>query len=109
MVLPLRDCLSQELNLLCSLDWLVTEEVIVNFLPVFLFIFSVLSLPLLILIFIWQGSLKTVEVLCGSRSGINGLVSSFVKLLQVKVDFCISIHVCTRRLALEIICISLFL
>ncbi|KAG5556455.1 hypothetical protein RHGRI_006903 [Rhododendron griersonianum] len=34
------------------------------------------------LILSWQGSLKTVEVLDTPRSGINGLVSSFVKLLQ---------------------------
>lgn len=47
VVLPLHDCLSQELNLLCSVD-----------------------------------CLKTVEVFCGPRAGINGLVSSFVKLLQ---------------------------
>ncbi|KAH7854924.1 hypothetical protein Vadar_019136 [Vaccinium darrowii] len=33
------------------------------------------------LILSWQGSLKTVEVL-DTHSGINGLVSSFVKLLQ---------------------------
>ncbi|KAF7147916.1 hypothetical protein RHSIM_Rhsim03G0021100 [Rhododendron simsii] len=47
VVLPLRDCLTQELSMLCCLD-----------------------------------SLKTVEVLDTPRSGINGLVSSFVKLLQ---------------------------
>ncbi|KAK3018768.1 hypothetical protein RJ639_003315 [Escallonia herrerae] len=47
VVLPLRDCLMQELNVLCMLD-----------------------------------SLKTVEVFNGSRVGINGLVTSFVKLLQ---------------------------
>lgn len=28
----------------------------------------------------------TVEVLNGKRAGINGLISSFVKLLQVKAD-----------------------
>ncbi|KAH6793861.1 Adenine nucleotide alpha hydrolases-like superfamily protein [Perilla frutescens var. hirtella] len=47
VVLPLRDCLSEELNMLCSLD-----------------------------------SLKTVEAFQQPRSGINGLISSFVKLLQ---------------------------
>ncbi|KAG8367889.1 hypothetical protein BUALT_Bualt16G0119500 [Buddleja alternifolia] len=47
VVLPLRDCLSEELNTLCSLD-----------------------------------SLKTIEVLQQPRSGINGLISSFVQLLQ---------------------------
>ncbi|KAK9290849.1 hypothetical protein L1049_009027 [Liquidambar formosana] len=47
VVLPLRDCLAQELNILCRID-----------------------------------SLKTVEVLNGSCSGINGLVSSFITLLQ---------------------------
>ncbi|CAI9297724.1 unnamed protein product [Lactuca saligna] len=47
VVLPLRDCLIQELNILCSLD-----------------------------------SLKIVEEFKDSRGGINGLVSSFVKLLQ---------------------------
>ncbi|CAK9182298.1 unnamed protein product [Ilex paraguariensis] len=47
VVLPLRDCLTQEVDMLCSLD-----------------------------------SLRTVEVFNGPRSGINGLVSSFVKLLQ---------------------------
>ncbi|KAI3471602.1 hypothetical protein Pfo_028252 [Paulownia fortunei] len=47
VVLPLRDCLSEELNMLCSLD-----------------------------------SLKTVEPFQHPRSGINGLISSFVKLLQ---------------------------
>lgn len=47
VVLPLRDCLVQELNMLCQLD-----------------------------------GLKTVELLNQTHSGINGLVSSFVKLLQ---------------------------
>ncbi|PIN10277.1 hypothetical protein CDL12_17124 [Handroanthus impetiginosus] len=47
VVLPLLDCLSEELNTLCSLD-----------------------------------SLKTIEVFQRPRSGINGLISSFVKLLQ---------------------------
>ncbi|KAL4571681.1 hypothetical protein LXL04_018444 [Taraxacum kok-saghyz] len=47
VVLPLRDCLIQELNILCTLD-----------------------------------RLETVEVFNNSCSGINGLVSSFVKLLQ---------------------------
>ncbi|KZV51586.1 cytoplasmic tRNA 2-thiolation protein 2 [Dorcoceras hygrometricum] len=47
VVLPLRDCLSEELNMLCTLD-----------------------------------SLKTVEALRQPRSGINGLISTFVKLLQ---------------------------
>ncbi|XP_058070755.1 cytoplasmic tRNA 2-thiolation protein 2 isoform X2 [Magnolia sinica] len=47
VVLPLRDCLSQELTMLCNLD-----------------------------------SLKTQELLDDHCSGINGLVSSFVKLLQ---------------------------
>uniref|UniRef100_A0A2N9F6E8 Cytoplasmic tRNA 2-thiolation protein 2 n=2 Tax=Fagus sylvatica TaxID=28930 RepID=A0A2N9F6E8_FAGSY len=47
VVLPLRDCLAQELNMLCRLD-----------------------------------GLKTVELLKGPCSGINGLVSSFVRLLQ---------------------------
>lgn len=30
------------------------------------------------------GSLKTLELYNGSRAGINGLISSFVKLLQVE-------------------------
>ncbi|KAL6987145.1 hypothetical protein U1Q18_012901 [Sarracenia purpurea var. burkii] len=47
VMLPLRDCLTQELDTLCSLD-----------------------------------SLKTAKVLGNPRFGINGLVSSFVKLLQ---------------------------
>ncbi|CAA2983293.1 cytoplasmic tRNA 2-thiolation 2 [Olea europaea subsp. europaea] len=47
VVLPLRDCISQELNMLCSLD-----------------------------------SLKMVETFQQPRCGINGLISSFVKLLQ---------------------------
>ncbi|KAK4412950.1 Cytoplasmic tRNA 2-thiolation protein 2 [Sesamum alatum] len=47
VVLPLRDCLSEELNMFCILD-----------------------------------SLKTVEAFQQPRSGINGLISSFVKLLQ---------------------------
>lgn len=47
IVLPLRDCLVQELNMLCHLD-----------------------------------GLKTVELLKGPCSGINGLVSSFVRILQ---------------------------
>lgn len=47
VVLPLRDCLSQELNMLCRID-----------------------------------GLKTLEVVNGPRSGINGLISSFVTLLQ---------------------------
>ena len=32
----------------------------------------------------WQCSLKIVELLNGPCSGINGLVSSFVKVLQVE-------------------------
>lgn len=47
VVLPLRDCLAQELNMLCRLD-----------------------------------GLKTMEVLNSPHSGINGLVASFVTLLQ---------------------------
>ncbi|XP_059295947.1 cytoplasmic tRNA 2-thiolation protein 2 [Lycium ferocissimum] len=47
VVLPLRDCPIHELNMLCSLD-----------------------------------SLMTAEVFNGTRAGINGLISSFVKLLQ---------------------------
>lgn len=47
VVLPLRDCLLQELSMLCSID-----------------------------------SLETVEVFNDPRVGINGLISSFVKLLQ---------------------------
>ncbi|KAK2653152.1 hypothetical protein Ddye_013008 [Dipteronia dyeriana] len=47
VVLPLRDCLAPELNMLCHLD-----------------------------------GLKTLEFSNGPCSGINGLVSSFVKLLQ---------------------------
>ncbi|KAA8517105.1 hypothetical protein F0562_017398 [Nyssa sinensis] len=47
IVLPLRDCLTQELNMLCCLD-----------------------------------RLETVEAINRPCSGINGLVSSFVKLLQ---------------------------
>ncbi|KAL0428543.1 UNVERIFIED_CONTAM: Cytoplasmic tRNA 2-thiolation protein 2 [Sesamum latifolium] len=50
VVLPLRDCLSEELNTLCSLDRF--------------------------------DSLKTIEVFQQPRSGINGLIASFVKLLQ---------------------------
>ncbi|KAJ4970092.1 hypothetical protein NE237_003191 [Protea cynaroides] len=47
VVLPLRDCLAQELKMLCHHE-----------------------------------GLKTLELLDGPRSGINGLVSSFVTLLQ---------------------------
>lgn len=47
VVLPLRDCFSRELNMLCRLD-----------------------------------GLKSVKLFKDSGSGINGLVSSFVKLLQ---------------------------
>ncbi|XP_073279267.1 cytoplasmic tRNA 2-thiolation protein 2 [Primulina huaijiensis] len=47
VVLPLRDCLSEELNMICSLD-----------------------------------CLKTVEASRQPLSGINGLISAFVKLLQ---------------------------
>lgn len=47
VVLPLRDCLAKELNMLCQLD-----------------------------------RLKTVELINQTHSGINGLVSSFVKILQ---------------------------
>nr|GEV12015.1 cytoplasmic tRNA 2-thiolation protein 2 [Tanacetum cinerariifolium] len=47
VVLPLRDCLMQEINILCNLD-----------------------------------SLKIVEVFNDSHAGINGLISSFVKVLQ---------------------------
>lgn len=47
VVLPLRDCLSEELNMLCSLD-----------------------------------NLKTAEAFQQPHAGINGLISSFVKLLQ---------------------------
>ncbi|XP_028055814.1 cytoplasmic tRNA 2-thiolation protein 2 isoform X1 [Camellia sinensis] len=47
VVLPLRDCLTQELDMLCCLD-----------------------------------SLRTVKVFDNPRSGINGLVSAFIKVLQ---------------------------
>lgn len=47
VVLPLRDCLAEELNMLCHLD-----------------------------------GFKTTEVIRSPCTGINGLVSSFVKLLQ---------------------------
>ncbi|KAL2483084.1 Cytoplasmic tRNA 2-thiolation protein 2 [Forsythia ovata] len=47
VVLPLRDCISEELSMLCSLD-----------------------------------SLKTVETFQRPHCGINGLISSFVKLLR---------------------------
>ncbi|PRQ44725.1 putative cytoplasmic tRNA 2-thiolation protein [Rosa chinensis] len=47
VLLPLRDCLAQELNMLCRLD-----------------------------------GLKTVDFIRSPGSGINGLVSSFVSLLQ---------------------------
>ncbi|XP_027175609.1 cytoplasmic tRNA 2-thiolation protein 2 [Coffea eugenioides] len=47
VILPLHDCLAQELNIMCSLD-----------------------------------SLKTVEVHNDHHSGINALITSFVKLLQ---------------------------
>lgn len=47
VLLPLRDCLVQELNVLCRLD-----------------------------------VLRTVDMIGDNQSGINGLVSSFVKLLQ---------------------------
>ncbi|KAK9921982.1 hypothetical protein M0R45_030471 [Rubus argutus] len=47
VLLPLRDCLAQELNMLCRLD-----------------------------------GLKTVELIRSPCTGINGLVSSFVSLLQ---------------------------
>ncbi|PON86905.1 Cytoplasmic tRNA 2-thiolation protein [Trema orientale] len=50
VVLPLRDCLAEELNILCHLDGF--------------------------------GSLKTIELIKSPCSGINSLVSSFVKLLQ---------------------------
>lgn len=39
------------------------------------------------LISYWQGSLKTMEVLNSPHSGINGLVASFVTLLQVGRGF----------------------
>ncbi|KAK4392467.1 Cytoplasmic tRNA 2-thiolation protein 2 [Sesamum angolense] len=63
VVLPLRDCLSEELNTLCNLD----------------------RLKLLLhdgSFFYCQDSLKTIDVLQQPRSGINGLIASFVKLLQ---------------------------
>ena len=44
----------------------------------------------MILISPWQDSLKTVELLKGPCSGINGLVSSFVRLLQVDTGACMS-------------------
>ncbi|KAL6133956.1 hypothetical protein ACLB2K_066189 [Fragaria x ananassa] len=50
VLLPLRDCLAQELNMLCRLEGC--------------------------------GSLKTVELIRSPGTGINGLVSSFVSLLQ---------------------------
>ncbi|XP_075637002.1 cytoplasmic tRNA 2-thiolation protein 2-like [Castanea sativa] len=53
IVLPLRDCLVQELNMLCHLDGF--------------------------------DSLKTVELLKGPCSGINGLVSSLVRIVQGKL------------------------
>ncbi|CAI9105267.1 OLC1v1004154C1 [Oldenlandia corymbosa var. corymbosa] len=49
VILPLRDCLSQELNILCNLD-----------------------------------SLKTIDAFKGHHSGINALITSFVKLLQAE-------------------------
>ncbi|KAE9466048.1 hypothetical protein C3L33_02040, partial [Rhododendron williamsianum] len=68
VVLPLRDCLTQELSMLCCLDRYLKSEIAAGRAG-------------------WlkygqAGSLKTVEVLDTPRSGINGLVSSFVKLLQ---------------------------
>ncbi|KAF6158856.1 hypothetical protein GIB67_012499 [Kingdonia uniflora] len=50
VVLPLRDCLMQELAMLCRLD-----------------------------------SLKTLDVSNGPHPGINGLVSSFISILQVRM------------------------
>ncbi|CAI0375021.1 unnamed protein product [Linum tenue] len=50
IVLPLRDCTAQELNILCRIDGF--------------------------------GSLKTLQLVNDHPSGINGLISSFVRLLQ---------------------------
>ncbi|KAJ4842632.1 hypothetical protein Tsubulata_013323 [Turnera subulata] len=61
VVLPLRDCTEQELNLLCRLDGLVLNGTLLSS---------------------WQGSLKTPQLCMNPTSGINGLVSSFVTLLK---------------------------
>ncbi|CAN1125040.1 Cytoplasmic tRNA 2-thiolation protein 2 [Linum perenne] len=60
VVLPLRDCTAQELNILCCIDGFV-----------FVHIFSIVI-----------DSLKTMQLVNDSPSGINGLISSFVRLLQ---------------------------
>ncbi|KAF7148238.1 hypothetical protein RHSIM_Rhsim03G0020400 [Rhododendron simsii] len=57
--------LDQELSMLCRMP-----------------IVDIYDFTMMGLILSWQGSLKTVEVLDTPRSGINGLVSTFVKLLQ---------------------------
>ncbi|KAF9679643.1 hypothetical protein SADUNF_Sadunf06G0036000 [Salix dunnii] len=59
VVLPLRDCTSQELNLLCHLDGLLLSGGSSR-----------------------QGSLKTLQPFGSPPSGINGLISSFVNILQ---------------------------
>lgn len=56
-----------------------------NFLCVYLLLMK-LVLCYVPLIFC-QGSLKTVEAFQRPRSGINGLISSFVKLLQVGIPW----------------------
>lgn len=39
----------------------------------------------------WQGRLKTMELVRSPCTGINGLVSSFVKLLQVGLNIAVSL------------------
>ena len=41
----------------------------------------------------WQGSLKTMEVLNSPHAGINGLVASFVSLLQVRRGFALLLNI----------------
>ncbi|CAN0890444.1 Cytoplasmic tRNA 2-thiolation protein 2 [Linum grandiflorum] len=66
VVLPLRDCTAQELNILCRIDGFVLKT-------------FPLSACLLLSI---NDSLKALQLVNDSPSGINGLISSFVRVLQ---------------------------
>ncbi|KAJ6992384.1 hypothetical protein NC653_015688 [Populus alba x Populus x berolinensis] len=102
VVLPLRDCTSQELNLLCHLDGFVIQTFsyfILDSLLSFNFLCRyIIGVKLFRLLLnggsSWQSSLKTLQPFDSPPSGINGLISSFVNVLQVKKFCCFHIKIC---------------
>lgn len=101
-MLPLRDCTSQELNLLCHLDGFVIQTFsyfILDSLLSFNFLCRyIIGVKLFRLLLnggsSWQGSLKTLQPFDSPPSGINGLISSFVNVLQVKKFCCFLNKIC---------------